>query len=236
MNDEQITAVAREYAEEKCGKENASPMYFSREKNEMEEKLRWLSRRYCLVEKSKVTDLCRLTLEHGSSVDYGLIDGLTDIVCDIFSEQYHQVAYRLDNPEIAKEPNEILTSSDKLTLGKQDDSTKPTESKSMQLSDVKAKIDAWMVDHTDEEVYEALKKYGAIEDVEEAMIQGWVARDMNGDLVCCAGSKPFKEEKMPFWRVDFRNFIECIPNDLFPDLTWDNDPIEVELIIKRKKK
>ncbi len=71
-------------------------------------------------------------------------------------------------------------------------------------------------------------------DAEETVIQGWVARDKNGDLVCCAGSKPFKEEKLPFWRVDFRNFIECIPNDLFPDLTWDSDPIEVELIIKRK--
>lgn len=36
-------------------------------------------------------------------VDYGLIDGLTNIVCDIFSEQYHQVADGLDNPGIAKE-------------------------------------------------------------------------------------------------------------------------------------
>ena len=70
----------------------------------------------------------------------------------------------------------------------------------------------------------------------DTVIQGWVARDKNGDLVCCAGSKPFKEEKMPFWRVDFRNFIECIPNDLFPNLTWESDPIEVEIIIKRKKK
>lgn len=83
---------------------------------------------------------------------------------------------------------------------------KPTESKSIQLSDVKAKIDAWM------------------------------ARDKNGDLVCCAGSKPFKEEKLPFWRADTRNFIECVPNDLFPDLTWNSEPLEVELIIKRKKK
>jgi len=138
-------------------------------------------------------------------------------------------------PEITKGLNESVTSSDKLTLGKQDDSTKPTESKSMQLSDVKQKIDAWMENHTDEEVYECLKKYGAVEDV-DTVIQGWVARDKNGDLVCCAGSKPFKEEKIPFWRVDFRNFIECIPNDLFPDLTWDSDPIEVEIIIKRKKK
>lgn len=67
-------------------------------------------------------------------------------------------------------------------------------------------------------------------------IQGWVARDENGDLVCCVGSKPYKEENIPFWKVNFRNFIECIPNDLFPNLTWELDPEEVEIIIKRKKK
>lgn len=60
-------------------------------------------RTHCIVSKEKATDLCRLTLEHGDSVDYGLIDGLTDIVCDIFSEQYHQVAEGLDNSKIAKE-------------------------------------------------------------------------------------------------------------------------------------
>lgn len=49
-------------------------------------------------------------------------------------------------------------------LGKQEVSAKPAESKSMQLSDVKAKIDAWMENHTDEEVYECLKKYGAVKD------------------------------------------------------------------------
>lgn len=118
------------------------------------------------------------------------------------------------------------------TLGKQNVSAKP---KSIQLSDVKQKIDAWIENHTDEEVYECLKKYGAVEDV-DTVIQGWVARDKNGDLVCCVGSKPYKEENIPFWKVNFRNFFECIPNDLFPDLTWDDDPIEVELIIKRKKK
>ena len=54
MNDDQITVLAHEYAEEKCGKENESPMYFGIAKNEMEEKLHWLSRRYCLVEKEEI--------------------------------------------------------------------------------------------------------------------------------------------------------------------------------------
>lgn len=115
-------------------------------------------------------------------------------------------------------------------LGKQE-----KEPKSVCLSDVKAKIDAWMDSHTEEEVYECLKKYSAVEDV-DTVIQGWIARDENGDLVCCTGSKPYKEENIPFWKVNFRNFIECIPNNLFPDLAWDSDPIEVEIILKRKKK
>lgn len=99
MNDDQITALAREYAEftdlSPVDKKNVSAI--------CENFLKYALRRYCIVEKSRVTDLCRLTLEHEDSVDYGLIDGLTDIVCDIFSEQYHQVADGLDNPEITKE-------------------------------------------------------------------------------------------------------------------------------------
>lgn len=53
-------------------------------------------RTHCIVSKEKATELCRLTLEHGDSIDYGLIDGLTDIVCDIFGEQYHAEAEKND--------------------------------------------------------------------------------------------------------------------------------------------
>ena len=62
---------------------------------ELEHTLQFLLQDYCIVEKNKAANLCRLTLEHGDSVDYGLIDGLVDIVCDIFSEQYHQEADKL---------------------------------------------------------------------------------------------------------------------------------------------
>lgn len=110
MNDDQITALAREYAEEqgKRDREQGFPESFIKDMLEFNERdmksaLDFLLRRFCLVEKEKATKLCRLTLKHEDSVDYGLIDGLTDIVCDIFSEQYHQVAEGLDNPEIAKE-------------------------------------------------------------------------------------------------------------------------------------
>ena len=57
-------------------------------------------------------------------------------------------------------------------LGMQDGGTQSTESKSMQLSDVKEKIDAWMESHTKEEVYELLKKCGAIEEAEPKFKRG----------------------------------------------------------------
>ena len=47
---------------------------------------------YCIVPKAKAQELCRLTLEHGNSEDFGLIDGLVDIVCDMFEDEYHQEA------------------------------------------------------------------------------------------------------------------------------------------------
>lgn len=105
MDDNQITALAREYAEGMYP--NLSDKIISLRTQEIKEAegvIRFLLRRFCLVEKSKATELCRLTLDHGDSVDYGLIDSLTDIVCDIFSEQYQQVAEnKSTNPEIGKE-------------------------------------------------------------------------------------------------------------------------------------
>lgn len=108
MKQELITALAREYAEgiypHEEG-EDLGQMEFLRTSaaKHIEASIKMLSRRYCLVEKSKAIELCRLTLEHGDSVDYGLIDGLTDMVYEIFPEQYQQVAEGLSNPEIAKE-------------------------------------------------------------------------------------------------------------------------------------
>lgn len=120
------------------------------------------------------------------------------------------------------------------TLGKEDISAKPTESKSIQLSDVKAKIDARMDSHTDEEVYECLKKYGAVEDV-DTVIQGWVARDKEGDIFLYKHQpKRIYDGEYSRWEED----IICthsLPCELFPNLTWDSDPLPVEIIIKRKK-
>lgn len=113
-------------------------------------------------------------------------------------------------------------------LGKQE-----KEPKSVCLSDVKQKIDEWMDSHTEEEVYEILKKYGAVEDT-DTVIRGWVARNEEVGDIQLFQDKPMRNTNLSYGYWDGWDIIE-LPIDSFPDLTWDSDPIEVELIIKRKK-
>lgn len=74
----------------------------------------------------------------------------------------------------------------------------------------------------------------------ETVIQGWVCRDkywqkdiFPSDLFL-AMEKPKRNEEWKTW-TDLGAYIP-LNTQLFPDHTWDSDPIEVELIIKRKKK
>lgn len=67
----------------------------------------------------------------------------------------------------------------------------------------------------------------------DTVIQGWVAVDDDGDLFLYR-TKPARDEVSGMWMSG-----ECpldVGINLFPDLTWDSDPEEVEIIIKRKKK
>ena len=60
-------------------------------------------------------------------------------------------------------------------------------------------------------------------------IHGWVARELNGALnlyeVEPARYKGF------WWDRDYTS--TCLDPDLFPDLTWEDEPIEVELLIRK---
>lgn len=74
------------------------------------------------------------------------------------------------------------------------------------------------------------------ESKQETVLSGWVARDSNGpnDLGLRVYSvKPKRMEGLKRWNGhgEKSTLIDC---RLFPDLTWELDPIEVELIIKRK--
>lgn len=65
------------------------------------------------------------------------------------------------------------------------------------------------------------------------VIQGWVGRDMSGSLyVYC--HEPERNLMKCLWEGDIMSI--SLSDDMFPDLTWDSDPEEVEIILKRKKK
>lgn len=70
-------------------------------------------------------------------------------------------------------------------------------------------------------------------DTEDSVIQGWVARDEDENLFMY-NTKPERDETTQMWMGGCINLD--LRNHLFSDLTWDSDPIEVEITIKRKKK
>lgn len=66
-------------------------------------------------------------------------------------------------------------------------------------------------------------------DAEETVIQGWVARDHDGDVFLYQ-NEPDRNE------IAWNGYMmHSLPIDSFPDLTWESEPEPVEIIIKRKK-
>ena len=71
----------------------------------------------------------------------------------------------------------------------------------------------------------------------EYKTKGWVARDqeegLNGSNLYLGYNKPRKIGKEPF--VIWGDFGDCIsiPEEMFPELKYEDEPIEVELAIKR---
>lgn len=76
-------------------------------------------------------------------------------------------------------------------------------------------------------------------DAEETVINGWVARNkynepflytskphrINCGIVFCEHTDAWSSDDLSFFPLD---------KDLFPNITWDNEPQEYEIIIKRK--
>lgn len=64
-------------------------------------------------------------------------------------------------------------------------------------------------------------------------IKGWVVRDASGEL-CYFSLKPFRYKG--FWSTGIRHarIMMLADRTLFPDLRYEDDPIEVELPIIRK--
>ena len=71
------------------------------------------------------------------------------------------------------------------------------------------------------------------EETEEVTIDGWVARDKSGDLFIYA-RKPERDFIKSYWEGETSDITP--DNGLFPDITWESDPLEVTVTIKPKKK
>jgi hypothetical protein len=74
----------------------------------------------------------------------------------------------------------------------------------------------------------------ALTEIEELpKIKGWAVKDPDGTLFI-GNNKPRRlggEPEYDMW-VDLGEFMK-IPNEMLPNITWDSDPIEVELLIRR---
>lgn len=66
----------------------------------------------------------------------------------------------------------------------------------------------------------------------DTVIQGWVARDDDGQLLYLYGSMPTRGINM--WN-GHGSLLTPLNTGLYPDLTWESEPQEVEITIKRKK-
>ena len=71
-----------------------------------------------------------------------------------------------------------------------------------------------------------------VEEPEEVIIDGWVARDKSGDLFIYA-RKPERDFIKSYWEGETSDITP--DNGLFPDITWESDPLEVTITIKPKK-
>lgn len=85
LQGKEISRLAREYAEQYTYHRDIRIV-----KEDVEDFLDWLTQHYCIVKKSEVKKLCKLIVDNASSVDYGLIDGLYDIMEDMFCEEFHE--------------------------------------------------------------------------------------------------------------------------------------------------
>lgn len=65
----------------------------------------------------------------------------------------------------------------------------------------------------------------------------WVARDKDGELNLFI-TKPQRSDAIGYNYENWDSYNEhwiSLDSKLFPDLTWDDEPIEVELVRKNKK-
>lgn len=68
-------------------------------------------------------------------------------------------------------------------------------------------------------------------------MQGWMCRDKIWDKelqdsdLCVAMEKPERDQEMGCWV--YMGYFIPLKTELYPDLTWDDEPVEVEILVKK---
>lgn len=79
--------------------------------------------------------------------------------------------------------------------------------------------------------YQASELDFNVEEAEEVTIDGWVARDKDGEIYLHR-SKP--KRAINLWYNELPETV-ALPRTSFPSLAWESEPLEVTITIKPKK-
>lgn len=106
----------------------------------------------------------------------------------------------------------------------------------MEIEEINKKAKEAFLDGVDNERDTAMLRLGYETAYKEISalptIKGWVARNRFGSLGIFHGEQvPRKDKEDGFWYVLGEDYID---NTIFPDLRWEDEPREVEIIIKTK--
>lgn len=77
-------------------------------------------------------------------------------------------------------------------------------------------------------------------DMEDPVIQGWVCRDKKDNALYLHVEKPYRAQSGcdvlddPDWWESDCPYLLPLDKSLFPNLTWESDPIKVSISIKRE--
>ena len=72
-----------------------------------------------------------------------------------------------------------------------------------------------------------------VEEPEEVTIDGWVARDKDGEIFFYR-DKPIRDNSFWYDSLPEGGYFG-LPRDFFPDVTWESEPLDVTIAIKPKK-
>ena len=89
--------------------------------------------------------------------------------------------------------------------------------------------------------YEAGKADGSTRAIDQLnalpKVKAWVARDKFQDKLVLFNDKPYRPEEgqLGIWKLDKGGVISLpMSRDFFPELKWEDEPVEVEIHIVRK--